>query len=177
MHPRGKSHERRHERGHCNRNSWPEAGGFRKAAWRSAGRGGASLPAGLTAGNCRIELRPHPMLRAPMFGCPQCNRACYRLYEVAGQWTCRTCGRLDYSSRHCDRSIAGLARLLWLRRRIGAELRPFGSVPDRPSRRVRRFREIVAEIGDLEAKLVGYLGSINADLKRRIRSRKEKYQW
>ena len=67
--------------------------------------------------------------------------------------------------------------MLWLRRRIGAELRPFGSVPDRPSRRVRRFREIVAEIGDLEAKLVGYLGSINADLKRRIRSRKEKYQW
>src|SRR5262245_55468068 len=115
------------------------------------------------------------MLRSPMFGSPRCNGNCYRLFEVNGAWACRACHRLDYSSRHCNRSVPGLARLLLLRKWIGAELRPFGSLPERP--RGRNGLRYVAEIGALEEKLVGYLGSINNDLKRCIRSRKEKRTW
>jgi hypothetical protein len=41
---------------------------------------------------------------------------------------------------------------------------------------VRHWR-IVVEIQDLEAKLVGYLGSINRDLRRRIRARTATGKW
>ena len=132
---------------------------------------------GLMIGNCRIELRPHPMVRSAMFGCPKCGRDCYRLYQVADAWACRKCGGLDYSSRHEHRSIPKYARILYLRRRINAELRPFAPLPPVPRQRVARYHKIVAEIAALESNLIGYLGNINSDLKRRIRSRKAKSQW
>jgi hypothetical protein len=62
-------------------------------------------------------------------------------------------------------------RLLYLRRKIGAELSPFTPLPALPPQATRK-RKIVAEIGELEAKLIGHLRhDINDVLERRIKLR------
>jgi hypothetical protein len=58
-----------------------------------------------------------------------------------------------------------------LRRKIGADPRPFAPLPERP-RRHTRFHRIAAEIRVLEFGLVGHLGEINRVLERRIRKLK-----
>src|SRR5262249_8430422 len=127
-------------------------------------------------GNCRIELRPHPISRASVFACPKCNMTCYKLFEVDGNWMCRTCGKLDYSCRHEHRSIRGLARLLWLRRRIGAKQRPFAPLPKWPPQATRK-RALADEIRELEIGLLGHLQTVTGHLERRIESRKRKRKW
>jgi hypothetical protein len=87
------------------------------------------------------------------------------------QLACRRCSRLDYSSRHLHRSVPGLNRLRYLRRKLGLELRPFAPIPPRPSSHTR-YNRIVAEIRALEAGLVGHLrADINDVLARRLRIR------
>ena len=63
-----------------------------------------------------------------------------------------------------------------LRRKIGADPRPFAPLPERPEHHVR-FHRIVARIRTEEARLVEYLDSIVHDLRRRIRVRKTKGKW
>ena len=100
-----------------------------------------------------IAVRSHTHLPLPVFICPACNRDRYRLYEVGGVWACRTCHRLDYACRHKQRSIPGLNRALYLRRKIGAPPVPFWPIAPKP-RYARRYWRIVAEIRRLEASLV-----------------------
>jgi hypothetical protein len=83
---------------------------------------------------------------------------------------CRQCSGLDWACRHRNRSIPGYNRLLSLRRKIGAELSPFTPLPTSPSKATRK-RKIVAEIGQLEARLIGHLAGINNVLERRIKLR------
>jgi hypothetical protein len=52
----------------------------------------------------------------------------------------------------------------------------FAPLPRRQRHHVRS-RRIVAQIHAEEAKLVGYLGSINRDLQRRVPVRKAKGKW
>jgi hypothetical protein len=61
-----------------------------------------------------------------------------------------------------------------LRRWIGAEQKPFAPLPELASAKHRRY---VAEICALERNLVSHLQSVNNDLRRRIKSRKEKRTW
>src|SRR5215831_1151129 len=104
------------------------------------------------------------------FECPVCARRCRHLY--LRQLACRRCSRLDYSSRHLHRSVPGYGRLLYLRRKLGLELRPFAPIPPRPSSHVR-YHRLVAEIHALEVGLVGHLQTdINDVLARRIRKLK-----
>jgi hypothetical protein len=92
-----------------------------------------------------------------VFICPACQRDCYRVYEAgAGAWACRRCHGLDYASRHLHRSIPGYSRILYLRRRIGAEPRLFSPIVPRPKHHTR-YHRIVAEIRALEARLLGHL--------------------
>src|SRR5215471_1060150 len=79
-------------------------------------------------GGQRVPMVSHPDLPLRMFLCPQCQRGYYRLYEHGRTWACRKCHRLDYSSRHLHRTVPNYARLLWLRRRLGLEVRPFAPV-------------------------------------------------
>src|SRR5262249_42331201 len=118
-------------------------------------------------------LGSHSISRSPVFVCPRCGKDRYRLHEVDGVWACRECHKLDYSSRHTNRSVPGLARLLLLRKWIGASPQPFSPLPEPP----RRKRHYVAEIAALESGLIKHLGSVNSDLKRRIKSRKAKRTW
>ena len=116
-------------------------------------------------------VRSHTHLPLPVFVCLACNRVCYRLYELGGVWACRKCHRLDYACRHRHRSIPGYNRILYLRRKIGAELRPFSEIPPRP-RSHTRYHRIVAEIRALEARLIGHLRTdVNDALERRVRPR------
>src|SRR5215813_9826963 len=80
----------------------------------------------------------------------------------------RRCSRLDYACRHRHRSVPGLNRLKWLRRRIGVDEAPFAPLPERP-RSHTRYHRIADEIRSLEFGLVGYLGEINRVLERRVR--------
>jgi hypothetical protein len=110
---------------------------------------------------------PMPGVGRCWFECPVCKQRARHLY--LRQLACRRCSRLDYSSRHLRRSVPGLNRLRYLRRKIGLELRPFSPIPPRPSSHVR-YNHIVAEIHQLEAGLVGHLQTdINDVLARRIR--------
>lgn len=108
------------------------------------------------------------------FLCPRCSRRCRFLY--LGELCCQTCGCLDWSSRHVSRSVPNLARLKWLRRRIGVSEQPFSPLPKRP-RSHTRYNRIADEIRALERGLVAHLGSINQTLQRRIRVRKSKGKW
>jgi hypothetical protein len=84
---------------------------------------------------------------------------------------CRKCLRLDYTSRHLYRQTPAVHRVARLRRKLGADPRPFGPLPE-PPRRHRRFHRIADEIRVLELGLVGHLGEINRVLERRVRKLK-----
>jgi len=101
----------------------------------------------------RIQLAAHPMCNASVFVCPACGRDCYRLHCVNGTWACRRCHRLDYWCRHRNRTIPGLARIRYLRRRINADPQPFSPLP-RKSLRARKHLRICKEIRALEQALV-----------------------
>jgi hypothetical protein len=111
----------------------------------------------------------------PWFECPQCGGRCRHVYlrEVIA---CRRCCRLDYACRHRHRAIPGFGRLLYLRRKIGADPKPFTPIAPRPRTHVR-YHRIADQIRALEERLVGHLGGIVSDLERRIRVRKAKGKW
>jgi hypothetical protein len=128
-----------------------------------------------TAGNLNLEgqlipIRPHPKLPMPVFGCPRCGTDRYRLHEVAGSWACRECHDLEYACRHTHRSVPGLHRVAWLRRRIKADPRPFTPIASKPAS-ARRYWRIVAEIRRLEACLVRHAREDVADVLERRHDR------
>jgi hypothetical protein len=91
---------------------------------------------------------------------------------------CRKCLRLDYASRHLYRRTPAVHRVARLRRKLGADPRPFAPLPPRRPGRSRAYHEkLVAMIHDEEMKLAEHLGGIIHDLKRRIRVRKERGKW
>ena len=65
------------------------------------------------------------------FLCPSCRRRCRFVYLP--DLACRRCCGLDWSSRHRSRTVPGLHRIRWLRQKIGADPRPFSSLPKRPA--------------------------------------------
>jgi hypothetical protein len=72
--------------------------------------------------------------------------------------------------------VANLARLKWLRRRIGVNEQPFAPLPERP-RSHTRFHRIADEIRALELKLVSHLGDINLPLSAASESARPKGEW
>jgi len=119
---------------------------------------------------------PLPWIGKPAFVCPACNRDCYCLHEKAGVFACRKCHGMSYASRHLYRSLPGVHRVSRLRRKIGADPRPFTPLPKRPKHHAR-FHRVVAQILFEERALLGHLQTLTRDLDRRIRSRKAKHQW
>src|SRR5262249_10777743 len=115
----------------------------------------AARDGGIWIDEAFIAMQSHPFNGRNSI-CPQCGRGCYRLYLVAG-WACRHCHRLRYSCRHRRRTIPGLNRLLFLRRRIGAPEATFAPSA-RPPLHARRLWGIVAETRPLKAALVGNAG-------------------
>jgi hypothetical protein len=114
----------------------------------------------------RIPILPHPVA-VVAFACPLEGRPCYRLYCVDGVWGSRKAHKLDWSSRHKHRTIRGLARLAWLRRRAGVSPVPFSDLPQK-GRQWRRYWRLALEIRALEARLVGHLrDDVVAVVKRR----------
>ena len=76
---------------------------------------------------------------------------------------------LHYSSRHLNRMLPGFNRLVRLRRRIGADPRPFTPIAARPWW-YKRFWRIAGEIRQLEERLVGHLRvDVNDALERRVK--------
>ena len=110
-------------------------------------------PGKISIGNQAITIGSHPKLPMPVFTCPGCGTARYRLYEVEARWACRRCHKLDYASRHTYRSVPGLHRLRWLRRRLGADPRPFTPLPPKPPH-WRRYWRLAREVRTLEEALV-----------------------
>jgi hypothetical protein len=118
---------------------------------------------------------PHPRqyrsYGQPLFICPSagCERRCAHLYAMAGELTCRHCLKprgVDYRSRHVR--SPDLLRVARLRRRIGADVHPFGSVPPRPRGRGRAaYNKIIAELAACEARVLGVLSNINEAIARR----------
>jgi hypothetical protein len=105
----------------------------------------------------------------PWFECLRCARRCRHIFlpEIA----CRKCLRLDYASRHLHRQTSSVHQVARLRKKLGADPRPFAPLPERP-RSYTRFHRIAAEIRALEFGLVGQLGEINRVLERRARKLK-----
>jgi hypothetical protein len=80
---------------------------------------------------------------------------------------------LDYASRHRNRSIPGFVRILYLRRRLKTEERPFAPLPKFPSQAIRK-RALAAEIRALEARLLAHLRHDVNDVIERRRAREER---
>jgi hypothetical protein len=106
-------------------------------------------------GDQAISIRSHRSLSMLVFACPLCSTDRYRLHLIAGIWACRDCQkrrhRVDYHCRHAQVSV--LHRISWLRRRIGADPRPFTPLPAKPLHN-RRYRRLAREIRALEARLL-----------------------
>ena len=109
-----------------------------------------------------------PGVKRAFYVCPKCGRRCRHIY--LDYMACRICAKLDYASRHRYRTVPGYNRLLSLRAKIGAELAPFTPLPTLSPQATRK-RKIAAEIGELEARLIGHLAGINNALERRIKLR------
>jgi hypothetical protein len=137
--------------------------------WGPVGCWLATRAGGIFIDGTQLQLswdEPMEGVGRPWFECPVCHRRCRHLY--LRQLACRRCCRLDYSSRHTHRSVPGFNRLLYLRRRLGVDLKPFSPLPRRPKHHAR-YHRIVAEIRRLEAGLVGHLrNDVNDVLDRRI---------
>jgi hypothetical protein len=119
----------------------------------------ARAPGKILIGDQEIEVRSHPTLLVEMFGSPTegCGRNCYRLHYVEGRWRCRLDPpRLKYRSQCRDRGVPGLARLAWLRKRIGASPLPFSPIEPRRGYAPRHWR-LAREIRELEERLVEHL--------------------
>jgi hypothetical protein len=106
------------------------------------------------------------------FICPDCSRLCCRLH-FTDAWRCRKCAKLDYWCRHRERTVPGLSRARWLRKRLGAGADPqlFAPIDLRslkPSRSLRSNRvkrlQVLAELSELEKRIVGYLGERICDV-------------
>jgi hypothetical protein len=95
----------------------------------------------------------HSHLPLPTFICGACGRTCYRAHQVGGLWACRLCHRLTYLSRHRNRTIPGLNRVRYLRRRLGADPRPFTPLPVKPLH-ARKHWKLASEIRALERALL-----------------------
>jgi hypothetical protein len=87
--------------------------------------------------------------------------------------TCRKCSGLDFASRHLHRSTPQVHRIRRPREQIGADLAPFSPLPERP-RYYKRLWRLVARILLEEQSLVRSLGTVNRDLDRRHRIRRER---
>jgi hypothetical protein len=82
-----------------------------------------------------------------------CGHDRYKLWFVHGRWACIDCHLLTWASRHKHRTIPKLARLRWLRQRIGADPTPFTPLPAKPLRARRHWR-LCREIRRLEQALI-----------------------
>jgi hypothetical protein len=127
-------------------------------------------------GDQPIAIGAHPSLAMPAFLCPLCGNIRYKLFEVGGRWACYRCHGLTHASRHVNRSIPNFHRLERLRRKVGASPAPFSLIAPRLKSHVR-YHRVADEIRSLEERLVGHLGGIVHDLKRRINVRKAKGRW
>jgi hypothetical protein len=128
-------------------------------------------PGKIILGGQEIPVRPHRALPVEVFGCPQCGRDCYRLHFVDGFWRCRTCPpRLKYRSQCRDRSVQGLSRITYLRRRVHADPRPFGPLPERPLQARKHWR-LCREIRRLEQALLDHGDKVSGVLERRYYGR------
>ena len=72
----------------------------------------------------------------PWFVCPGCGR--HRQHLYLDELLCRRCAGLDYISRHLHRSTPGVHQVVRLRRKIGADPRPFAPLPERPEHHARK---------------------------------------
>jgi len=114
-----------------------------------------------------VRITWEPAQAPPMFLCPSCGSRRYKLHGTEGRWWCRKCANLDFWSRHKGRTVPGLSRARWLRRRLGASAELFSRIEPR-SRHHRRYWRLVIELRQLEARIAVYLGAnINSVLERR----------
>jgi hypothetical protein len=92
-----------------------------------------------------------------VFVYPLCSTDRYRLHLIGGVWACRDCQKrrhhVDYACRHIQRSVPVWHRIGWLRRRIGADPRPFMPLPAKPVQ-WRRYWRLAREIRALEERLI-----------------------
>jgi hypothetical protein len=106
-----------------------------------------------------ISISSHRSLSLPVFVCPLCSTDRYKLHLIGGVWACRDCQkrrhRVDYASRHTQYSVPGWHRCCWLRKRIGADPRPFTPLPAM-SLRHHRLRRLAREIRALEKALIAH---------------------
>jgi hypothetical protein len=100
-----------------------------------------------------VRFAAHRCLHAEVWICPVCSKDCYRIYDVGG-WRCRWCARLKYPSQSRNRSIPNYARLVYLRRRLGASEIPFSPLPQAFPWQRKRWR-LVTEVRRIEKALCG----------------------
>lgn len=115
---------------------------------------GLCTPGILEINGAPVRLVSHKCLPAPVFQCPVCSKDVYRLYDVGG-WRCRRCGNLTYESKCRHRSVPGLSRIVYLRRRLHADPTPFTPLPKKRPGAWKHFA-LCREVRRLEAALIAH---------------------
>jgi hypothetical protein len=105
----------------------------------------------------------------PKFLCPSCSKFCVKLHlPDRGVWTCRNCSGLDYTSRRRNR-FAPIARIKYLRAKLGADPRPLTPLPPRARfGGALRYDRLAAQIRLHEARITGHARKVVTDLTERM---------
>jgi hypothetical protein len=119
----------------------------------------------------RLQIVRMPGTRGGDYALWQCECGARRrhLYLKGDRFVCRGCGNLAYASRHVSFGQA-FRQVAKLRRRLGADPRPFAPLPPRPRRypQYARYDRLAGAIAAAEAAALGVLGKLTvaADVRR-----------
>ena len=112
--------------------------------------------------------------RGWLWVCPRCEKHVLHLYFVDEGPICRTCGKLDYSTRHgAGRAMPEAVKLTKLRAKLGADPALIAPLPPRKGRRMyrRSYLRTLRAIEAAETKLAARLSGMSDRLLRASASR------
>ena len=144
----------------------------RLAASGDLPRGAASVVVAIGGSTQTLRIAHVPCVLGSDFALWRCECGQRRrhLYFVKGRFVCRGCGNVAYASRHVNWGPA-FRQVTELRKRLGADPRPFTPLPPRPKRYPQhaRYDRLVARIAAAEALALSTLGKLTlaADVRRK----------
>ena len=92
--------------------------------------------------------------------CPRCSRRVAVLFDRGGQFACRTCCELTYSSRQATPQFRAIRRARKMRERLGGGENLMAPFPDKPKKmHWRTYERLVRRYADAVARATSHIRS------------------
>ena len=92
--------------------------------------------------------------------CPRCSRRVAVLFDRGGQFACRTCQELTYSSRLATPQLRAIQKARRLRKKVGGEGNLAAPFPDKPKKmHWRTYERLVRRYADAVARATSHIRS------------------